>query len=361
MAMQSAPQPLAAAYLGVICDLDGVVYRGPDPIRYAVPALTEVTRLRPLCFATNNASRTPGEVSASLRGLGMAVDDASVVTSAQAGASLLARELPSGSAVLAVGGPGVAAALVEVGLTLTREPSDARAVLQGWGRDVRVDDLARAAIAVSGGARWVATNTDRTLPTNQGLVPGNGTLVSAVAEASGQVPEVVGKPHAPLYRAAADRLGVPPDRLLAVGDRLDTDIVGATAIGADSLWVLGGVDGFVSLVGSSARPSYAAHDLRALLEPPAWVERVDRTTWSCGDVSLSIGSGNLSAAMTGVTVDLGDVPVNLLAALGLRLVLDLRDAQPSDDVAVRIAAELDRVLGHSTSVLVHTSEDTRSQ
>lgn len=357
---EGCAEPLVAAYLGVICDLDGVVYRGPDPIRYAVPVLCEVAHLRPLGFATNNASRTPGDVVAQLRGLGLAVDDTAVVTSAQAGAGVLARDLPAASEVLAVGGPGVAAALVEVGLVPTREPAHARAVLQGWGLAVSVEDLARAAIAVAGGARWVATNTDRTLPTPSGLVPGNGTLVSAVAEATGREPHVVGKPHAPLYRAAADRLAAPAHRLLMVGDRLDTDIVGATALGADSLWVLGGVDGFGSLVGTTARPSYAAHDLRALLDPPARVERVEARSWRSGEVRLSIESGSLSAARAGVPQDLGSLPVNRLAALGLSLVLDLREDGSSEE-AMGYAAILDRVLGHNTSVGDPASEDTLSQ
>ena len=98
----------------------------------------------------------------------------------------------------------------------------------------------------------MATNTDRTLPTAHGLVPGNGTLVAAVAEATGATPEVVGKPHPPLYRVAAERLGAAANGLLAVGDRLDTDIVGASAVGADSLWVLTGVDGFTHLARSTA-------------------------------------------------------------------------------------------------------------
>ena len=82
-----ADEPLVAAYEGVVCDLDGVVYRGSEAIPYAVSALTEAARHRPLCFATNNASRTPVEVAAQLRELGLTVDDAAVVTSAQAGAA----------------------------------------------------------------------------------------------------------------------------------------------------------------------------------------------------------------------------------------------------------------------------------
>lgn len=352
--MSVADEPLVAAYEGVVCDLDGVVYRGSEAIPYAVSALTEAARHRPLCFATNNASRTPAEVAAQLRELGLTVDDAAVVTSAQAGAALLASELPSGAAVLTVGGPGVAAAVLAAGLTTTSDPDQARAVLQGWGREVRVDDLARASIAVARGARWVATNTDRTLPTAHGLVPGNGTLVAAVAEATGATPEVVGKPHPPLYRVAAERLGAAANGLLAVGDRLDTDIVGASAVGADSLWVLTGVDGFTHLARSTARPTYAACDLRALLAPRPDVVRNGRT-WTWAGTGLTLEAGGPRGLADGIPMDLGDIHANRLVAVGLAAVLGLRD---DGEVGKRGAAVLAEALD---GVLMHCRPDAPAQ
>lgn len=341
--------PLVAAYEGLVCDLDGVVYRGMEAIPYAVSALTEAARHLPLCFATNNASRNPGEVAAQLRDLGLTVDDAAIVTSAQAGAALLGRALSPGTAVLTVGGPGVDAAVVEAGLVTTTDPHQARAVLQGWGREVRVDDLARASIAIARGARWVATNTDRTLPTADGVVPGNGTLVSAVAEATGATPEVVGKPHPPLYEVAAGRFGVSPGRLLAVGDRLDTDILGATAIGADALWVLTGVDGFTHLGRSTVRPTYAARDLRALLAPRPRVER-NGLTWTWGGQGLTLGAGGPRGVADGIPAELGDVDAHRLVAAGLAAVLDLRDdpdlrGDVSGLALARLVEALDDALG----------------
>ncbi len=344
--MNRPRQPLVAAYEGLVCDLDGVVYRSSEAIPYAVSALAEVARHRPTCFATNNASRTPAEVGAQLRDLGLTVDDASIVTSAQAGAALLARELPYNSTVLTVGGPGVAAAVVDVGLVATSDPQQADAVLQGWGREVRVDDLARASIAIARGARWVATNTDRTLPTADGLVPGNGTLVSAVAEATGATPEVAGKPHPPLYRVAAERLGAAANRLLAVGDRLDTDIVGASAVDADSLWVLTGVDGFAQLARSTARPTYAACDLRALLAPRPDIER-DGGSWTLGGMGVSRQVWGPRGVADGKPMDLGDIPAERLVAVGLAAVLDLRDEGEAGQRDAGVLAEaLDGVVGH---------------
>lgn len=260
---------LAERYDAIICDLDGVVYRGPTAVPGAVEAL-EMCGL-PVLYATNNASRTPAEVAAHLRDLGLTCPDEAVVTSSQAGAWVLSQQLDHGAAVLAVGGPGVAAAVAEYGLRPV-QPDDAAgvdvaAVLQGYGPHVRAQDLAEAAYAIQRGARWVATNTDATLPTDRGIAPGNGSLVGAVRLAVGRDPdEVAGKPHPPLYLLSLARLGVAPERVLAVGDRLETDIAGAVATGIDSLLVLTGVSSRrgAESADESQRPTYIAADLRSL-------------------------------------------------------------------------------------------------
>ncbi|NHA67783.1 HAD-IIA family hydrolase [Phycicoccus flavus] len=265
---------LAGRYDALVCDLDGVVYRGPEPVPHAVEALRSVPV--PVLYATNNASRTPDGVAEHLRGLGLPCRADQVVTSSQAAAWLLGRELARGAHVLAVGGDGVAAALTEAGFAavLPADAEDGRspdAVVQGYGPAVSHADLAEAAFAVEAGARWVATNTDATLPTARGIAPGNGTLVAAVARAVGHEPHLVaGKPEAPLYLLAAERLGLPAHRLLAVGDRLDTDIEGARRAGLDSLLVLTGVDDVDALLAApkERRPTLVAADLRGLLHDP---------------------------------------------------------------------------------------------
>ncbi len=144
-------------------------------------------------------------------------------------------------------------------------------MLQGYGPAVTASDLAEAAYAVQAGATWVATNTDGTLPTDRGVAPGNGSLVAAVERAVGTPPHLVaGKPAPPLYLLCAQRLDLPAGRLLAVGDRLDTDIEGAVAAGMDSLLVLTGVDDLRACLEAPAhrRPTWVAPDLRALLADP---------------------------------------------------------------------------------------------
>jgi len=271
----TAPGGLVSRYDAVVCDLDGVVYRGPSAVEHAVEVIRSLSV--PVLYATNNASRSPADVAAHLRELGLDCAPEAVATSSQAGAWLLTDRLEPGSPVLAVGGGGVATALEEAGLRPVLPPeaaggAEVRAVLQGYGPDVTATDLAEAAYAVEGGATWAATNTDGTLPTDRGVAPGNGSLVAAVERAVGNPPDLVaGKPSPPLYLMCAQRLTLAPARVLAVGDRLDTDIEGAVAAGMDSLLVLTGVDDLDAALEAPVhrRPTWVAPDLRSLLADPA--------------------------------------------------------------------------------------------
>jgi glycerol-1-phosphatase len=290
---------------GIVCDLDGVIYRGQEAVPYAVDSLLSAISAGVLIvYATNNASRSPAEVAAHLDSLGLPGPGSRVVTSAQAGAGYLARRCPSGSRVLAVGGPGVSLALQEAGLIPVSAqptlPQAARpgepvvAVLQGYGAQVAWTDLAEAAYAVQAGALWVATNIDGTLPTDRGMAPGNGALVGAVRRAVNVDPVVVGKPHTPLYELSVSVLGTIIDRTLAIGDRLDTDIMGATAAGIGSLFVFGGVHGWADVVGAerAARPRYVATDLRSLhvsyAEPAQ--DLGDPSRWCCGEAQAWVSA-----------------------------------------------------------------------
>ncbi|WP_040160419.1 HAD-IIA family hydrolase [Mobilicoccus massiliensis] len=304
---------LVSSYEALVCDLDGVVYRGSEAVPHAVDSLNAARHEGTgIAYATNNASRPPGVVYEHLAELGidLAVED--VMTSAVAGAERLADLLPQGSTVLAVGGEGVAHALESVGLRavrtadLTAEPaSDGMpvAVLQGFGRDVAWTDLEEAGYRIRGGARWVATNTDLTVPVgDRGNGPGNGTLVAAVRQAVDVDPEVVGKPFPALYLRCAERLGVGPEQTLAIGDRLDTDIAGAARAGMDSLFVLTGVTGARGLVEAQGeqRPTFLGRDLRALHEP--YLRAVVETD----DLGAEATCGPARVRITDQAIELGD-------------------------------------------------------
>ncbi len=267
---------LASEHDLVILDLDGVVYLGTDAVPGAAAAIGAITGsgATPVVYATNNASRTAEEVAALLRDLGVAASADDVLTSAQATAQSLAHDLPPAAPVLVVGSDALRGEIAAVGLTpVTTAAHSPIAVAQGYGPDVGWSDLAEACVAVRAGARWVATNTDATLPSTRGPLPGNGALVAALAHAlGGRRPDsVVGKPGPTLFEVAARARGA--CRALVVGDRLDTDVRGAVAAGMSSLLVLTGVHQAADLLRAveGERPNHVAADLGALCGPSAGV------------------------------------------------------------------------------------------
>jgi glycerol-1-phosphatase len=264
--MRATSGPLLDDHDLLLVDLDGVLYLGDQPIEGAAATLGVVREHHvAVAFVTNNAARTPDAVASQLRQMGVAAVTDEVVTSAMAAARLLAGDLDPGAAVLVVGGDGVRQALLASGLRPVAGAADEPvAVVQGWSPEVGWPMLAEAAVAIRAGARWVATNLDATLPSPRGPLPGNGSMVAALATALGRRPEVVGKPEPALFETArALHRGRHP---LVVGDRLDTDIGGARAAGLPGLLVLTGVSSPADLLtaGPDQRPDYVGRDLGAL-------------------------------------------------------------------------------------------------
>lgn len=291
--LDSCDAPLVHDYDLVMFDLDGVVYRGPDPVP---GASKQLARLRAdgvkVAYVTNNASRTPDTVAEHLVGMGVDAATEDVVTSAQAVARLMADALPAGAPVLTVGGDGLVAALRERGLTVVRSMDEHPvAVVQGFGPTVDWTALAEAAYAVNSGLPWFASNTDRTIPTGRGTAPGNGMLVAAVRAAVGVDPVVAGKPEPALFDETVLRVG--GSRPLVVGDRLDTDIEGANRVGADSLLVLTGVSQLPELAAARPheRPGFVAPTLDALFAPHAPVDFHETARASCAGWTVSVEGG----------------------------------------------------------------------
>ena len=326
-------QTLARDYDLGLLDLDGVVYVGQDPVPGAADAIASASKAgMRLCYVTNNASRPPSTVAEHLRRLGITADEQDVVTSAQAAAAVLAGRLPAGAPVLVVGGEGLYVALEDEGLRGVGSMRDGPlAVVQGFSPDVGWRLLAEGSRAVRAGLPWMATNTDLTVPTPYGPAPGNGTLVAAVATATGATPEVAGKPRPPLFEQAVRRYG--SRRPLVVGDRLDTDIEGAHAAGIPALLVLTGVCGAVEAAQAPQqhRPRFIGRDLADLEQPHPVPARLD-SGWTCRGSSVALDGGALRV------VAAGDDALDLLRAACCASWQALDAGSPPPDLAGVLAA-----------------------
>lgn len=293
---------LLTEFDAVLADLDGVVYAGPAAIPGAIDALNGLAAQNvKLAYVTNNASRTPAQVAEHLRELGAPAADHQVVSSAQAGAALLAQKFPAGTKVLVTGSPALVQEVQALGMCVVAGAEDApEVVIQGFDPTLGWADLAEAAYAINAGAAWIATNTDKTIPRERGIAPGNGTLVAAVRAAVGHDPLVAGKPEAPLFHTAANRLGA--TAALVVGDRLDTDILGGNNAGMATALVLTGVDsGETALRARTAeRPQFIIDTLEGLYAPYPLVT-FDGAKVTCGAAAATVGTNGAGEKTVHIT------------------------------------------------------------
>ena len=226
---------------GVVCDLDGVIYRGARPVEGSPEAVGELRRRgKKVVFCTNNSAPTVSEYLTKLEGMGVAATPEEMVTSAVVAAEVLRDRGLEGSGAFVIGGRGVTEALDAVGMKIVGGGDHADVVVVGRDKSFDFAALDHAAEAIRSGAPFIATNDDATYPAEKGLEPGAGAIVAAIEVASGRRAEVMGKPHRPMMAAVARRF--PPNaRLMMVGDRAETDLKGALAMGWKTALVLSGV------------------------------------------------------------------------------------------------------------------------
>ncbi|MFC3994530.1 HAD-IIA family hydrolase [Nocardiopsis sediminis] len=304
MTLLTSTRPLNLAYDAALLDLDGVVYIGPR----AVPAAPEaIDKARAagmrVAFVTNNASRTPAAIAERLTSIGVVAAPEEVVTSAEAAARLIAERFPAGSPVLVVGDTGLRLAVRRQGLRpVTLAVERPVAVVQGYSPRLSYDQLVEGTLAVAAGALFVASNNDATAPLERGIQPGNGSLSRVIAHATRVSPVVAGKPMRPLHDEGVLRTGARTP--LVVGDRLDTDIEGATTRGCASLLVLSGVTTPADLVGAvpEHRPSYVSWDLAGLghAHPET---RLTGHGACCGGWTASVDAGRVALDGDGDRLD----------------------------------------------------------
>ncbi len=223
----------------LIIDMDGVLYRGDQPM----PRLREFfafLRKRPIPFilATNNSTRTPQEYAEKLARMGVPVSPDEIMHSGQATARYLARSYPRETRVHVFGMPSLKQAMIDEGFILADE--NVQLVVASMDRNVTYEKLKRATLLIRGGARFIATNLDPTNPSEEGLIPGTGSMIAALATASETQPTSIGKPEPIMYQLAFEQMGAQPETTAAIGDRVDTDILGGKRAGLITICVLSG-------------------------------------------------------------------------------------------------------------------------
>ncbi len=250
----------------LVFDMDGVLWRGKE----ALPGLNEIfdwmqAENVPYLLATNNSMSTAQMYVERLAGHGVTVPRETIVTSGIAVRDYLRANYPADVTVGAVGMQALIEVLYDEG-GFTRD--DRRPQVQVVGTDLHFgyDDIKRACLAIRAGAAFIATNPDTTLPTEEGLVPGCGAMIAALVASTDVQPTVIGKPEKYMFELACQRLGLLPHEVLMVGDRLDTDILGANRIGARTVLVLTGVSQRQEIVTTGIEPTFVAADLVELLD-----------------------------------------------------------------------------------------------
>jgi 4-nitrophenyl phosphatase len=243
---------------GLILDLDGTVYCGEAEVPGAAAFVARCRERGLRClFVTNRANRSPAAVSRHLRALGIRCAPEDVFTSAQATALQL-----RGRSVYMIGEAGLRAALRAEGVALTDDRPDV--VVASFDRGFSYAKLRTAATLILRGARFVATNADRGLPTEDGMIPGSGAVVAALAAATGRTPVIVGKPQPLIMKLALRRLGLKPAEVLNVGDNVETDVPAGVRAGIPTALLLTGVTTARAARRAPVRPNWVVRNYAEL-------------------------------------------------------------------------------------------------
>ncbi len=254
----------------VLFDMDGVVYVGKRPLpgAQAMFDYLDASGRSWLCI-TNNASMTPQQFAAKLAAMDIHVAPERILSSAEATAHWLAERVADGwpqGKVFVMGMDGLRLALQAKGFELTSNPLAATYAVAGANFNLTFEDLVETTIAIRNGARYIGTNGDLTFPTERGQIPGTGSVLALLSAASDVQPFVIGKPNPPMFEIAMRRLGVSAAEVMMVGDRYDTDIAGAIALGMKSVGILTGIDTREHFAAQEPPPHLIAEDLPQLRE-----------------------------------------------------------------------------------------------
>jgi len=265
--LKSSPN---SAIRALIIDMDGVLWRDTQPIGDLYGIFDTFAKLGwQVTLATNNATKTVDQYIQKLAGFGVHLNSHQIVNSSMAVAHYLQHRYPSGGNVFVVGEDSLIEVLAQAGFI--HNPDDALAVIGSMDRQVTYNKLKQATLLIRSGLPFIGTNPDRTFPTPQGLVPGSGAILAALEAATDQTPLILGKPSPEMYQVAMERMSVRPENTLVIGDRLETDIVGAQRLGCLTALVLSGVTTPQAADAWRPPPDWIASDLATLIKNLQWM------------------------------------------------------------------------------------------
>ncbi|MFZ2097528.1 MAG: HAD-IIA family hydrolase [Anaerolineales bacterium] len=248
----------------LIVDMDGVLWRGTEAIGDLKSIFTQINQIGwKVIFATNNASRTIKQYIELLSSFGVEAEAGQIISSATAAITYLRNKFPKGGPVYVIGEQGLIESCAENGFN--QSESNALAVVAGIDRNLTYDKLKVATLLIRSGVPFIGTNPDRTFPTPQGLIPGAGSILAALTAASDVSPIIMGKPEPTMYQIALERLQLLAENVLVVGDRPETDIVGAQIIGCRTALVLSGVTNADQANAWQPAPDIITEDLESLI------------------------------------------------------------------------------------------------
>lgn len=246
-------------YKGYLIDLDGTMYRGTELIQEAVHFVKKLKDNGiPYLFVTNNSSRTPAQVAEKLRKFTIPATEEQVFTTSQATANYI-YGLNKHASVYVIGEEGIRSALSEKGFKMGDEHADF--VVVGIDRSISYEKLAVGCLAVRNGATFISTNGDIAIPTERGLLPGNGSLTSVITVSTQTNPIFIGKPESIIMEQALEVLGTKKEETLMVGDNYDTDILAGINAGIDTLLVHTGVTKKEHLSKYEVQPTHVVDSL----------------------------------------------------------------------------------------------------
>ncbi len=249
-----------------LIDMDGVLYHGARPLPAAASFIQALQSAgTPFLFLTNNATKTPAEYVHRLGEMGIQVDENAIFTSALATSRYVKEHLPPPRRVLIIGGNGIRVAMQEAGYELVDRAEEADLVVSAMDTHATYARLTEATLAIRAGATWIQTNPDRTFPSERGIVPGAGAIQAFLEAATDQTPLVIGKPQPGIFQQALAILGARAEETVMLGDRLETDILGAHRAGLKTICVLTGIASREQAEAYDPRPDWIIEDLTQLL------------------------------------------------------------------------------------------------